>query len=173
MSTPDIDSRIDWPAALEEMRQRKDGAYAERNQAVALLAKLALRLGWRAGLRFHPEEDTAWEPDWRTIVFIDLPTGQVSWHFHDSERHLLEGLPLYPELWDGHDTPEKYRRVNAVPVGTPPVPVAWSGHFTLVEGPWAILRVRCSTFTDAWAMCNVLTAFMQAQPKGRANGAPR
>lgn len=96
----------------ETLEDAKNGAYAERNQCVALLARMALALGWRAGLGRHPDLDVDWEDDWRAILFIDLPTGQVSWHFHDSERHLLVGLPEYDWKWDGHDTPQKYKRVN-------------------------------------------------------------
>lgn len=99
---------------VDRLRERKDGAYLERNRCVALLARMAVGLGWRAGVREHPAEDTAWEPDWRTLVFIDLPTGQVSWHFHDSQKGLLGGLPRYHGAWDGHTTEEKYRRVAAV-----------------------------------------------------------
>ncbi len=100
----------------------KDTAYSERNQVVALLARIAHELGWGAGVGLHPAEDAAWEADWRTILFIDLPTGQVSWHFHDSECHLLEGLPPYPAAWDGHSTPEKYERVARLRRGERPAP---------------------------------------------------
>lgn len=108
--------RSKWLAAAKDavgLFTAKDAAYAERNQCVALLARMALAVGWRAGVAQHPAEDTAWEDDWRTIVFIDLPTGQVSWHFHDSELHLLAGLPKYPGKWDSHTTAQKYERVNA------------------------------------------------------------
>lgn len=98
------------------LRAQKNGAYGERNKCVALLARMALRLGWDAGIREHPSDDTSWEQDWRTIVMIDLPSGQASWHFHDSEKHLLAGLPRYLGGWDGHTTDEKYRRVaDALP----------------------------------------------------------
>lgn len=89
-----------------------DIAYAERNKCVALIARMALAMGLRVGTKQHAVEDAAWEDDWRTIVFIDLPTGQISWHFHDSEKELLKGLPEYPGTWDGHDTPTKYERVR-------------------------------------------------------------
>lgn len=106
-------------SSLEGLRAQKDGAYRERNQLVALLARMALELGWMVGVGRHPDSDTTWDSDWRTIVFIDLPTGQASWHFHDSERHLLEGLPPYPGKWDGHTTDEKYDRVrHALKCGT-------------------------------------------------------
>ncbi len=99
---------------VDVQRQAKNAAYAERNQCVALMARMAIALGWRdVGTGQHPEQDTAWEDDWRTILFIDLPSGQASWHFHDSERDLLAGLPEYPDGYDGHTTPEKYQRVRA------------------------------------------------------------
>lgn len=100
-------------AEVERLRTQKDGAYAERNQCVALIARMARAFGWTAGIRQHDPADAAWEADWRTIVMVDLPTGQVSWHFHDSECHLIASLPAYEKPWDGHDTAEKYRRVNA------------------------------------------------------------
>lgn len=47
-------------------------------------------------------------------VFIDLPTGQVSWHVHDSELALFDFLPTSDQrCWDGHSTDEKYERLLA------------------------------------------------------------
>lgn len=95
---------------LDLAQDRINAAYLERNQCVALLAKMALALGLNAGLGRH--EGVYWEDDWRTVVYIELESGQVSWHIHDSDRHLFDGLPTYLGTWDGHDTPEKYRRVG-------------------------------------------------------------
>lgn len=36
------------------------------------------------------------------MVYLELPTGQVSWH-----------LPAHGIGFDGHSTAEKYRRVDA------------------------------------------------------------
>jgi hypothetical protein len=94
-----------------KLRKEKDAAYRERNQLAAALARAAIAMGFRAGVGEHPESDKEWEPDWRTILFIDLPTGQLSWHFHDSEWPLLAGLPRYSGNYDGHSTTEKYRRL--------------------------------------------------------------
>lgn len=98
-------------ADLAEMTARKDGAYLERNRCVALIARMALASGWRAGIAHTAIE--GWSDDWHGCVYIDLPTGQVSWHYHDSQAHLFADLPDYTGAWDGHDTPEKYRRVDA------------------------------------------------------------
>lgn len=106
-------------ARCEALEAQKDGAYSERDQCVALIARMAHANGWRVGLARHVGDP--WDDDWRNIVFIDLPvSGQVSWHFHDSERALFAGLPEYPGTWDGHDTPEKYRRVNGGRALAPP-----------------------------------------------------
>jgi len=92
------------PNPVEDMRARKDAAYEERNRVVAALAKLfpsGLKRTWIEG----------WDPEWHGCVYVDLPTGQVSWHYHDSHAHLFEGLPAYGGEWDGHDTGEKYARL--------------------------------------------------------------
>lgn len=85
-----------------------DLAYQERNQVVAALARL-----FPSGVR-KTAIDGWWDPAWQNCVFIDLPTGQVSWHFHDREAHFFVGLPPYEKPWDGHTTPEKYERLAAL-----------------------------------------------------------
>jgi len=52
-------------------------------------------LGMHAGIRID-ENDPTWP-----VVYIELPTGQVSWH-----------LPQHVDIWDGHDTDIKYQRIN-------------------------------------------------------------
>lgn len=97
-------------AEVVGIRADKNGAYFERNQCATLIARMALMNGWRAGVTRTNIE--GWDPEWHGCVYIDLPTGQVSWHFHDSQAYLFDGLPDYAGTWDGHDTSEKYRRVN-------------------------------------------------------------
>jgi hypothetical protein len=97
----------------ERLTAQKDGAYAERDQCVALIAKMALALGWPVGLGRHDEADESWDRGWLNIIFVELPTGQCSWHVHDGEMHLFENLPKYDKTWDGHSTEEKYSRMAA------------------------------------------------------------
>lgn len=94
-------------AKLAEATTAKDAAYRERNQLVALLARL-----YPSGIAQTPIE--GWDPAWHGCVYIDLPTGQASWHFHTSEAHLFADLPPYAGSWDGHTTEEKYQRVAAL-----------------------------------------------------------
>jgi len=77
-------------------------AYLDRNLAVQVVAELALRLGFNAGIK---ERETAWP-----ILYVDLPTGQVSWHIPSAE---LNGyFPDYAGEWDGHGVEEKRVRLR-------------------------------------------------------------
>jgi hypothetical protein len=91
-----------------ELRARKDAAYLERNQVVAALSKM-----FRSGKKRTAIE--GWSEDWHGCVYIDLPTGQASWHYHDSQAYLFDHLPEYQGEWDGHSTEEKYARIAALP----------------------------------------------------------
>ncbi len=95
--------------AREEEKESKDNAYKERNMLVCALTKL-----FPAYLARHDENDESWEGDWMWIVYIDLPTGQVSWHIHDSERNLFNHLEVKENNWDGHNTERKYQRLLAL-----------------------------------------------------------
>lgn len=85
-------------------RAIKDGAYHERNILVAALARL-----FPSGLR--PTAIEGWNPEWHGCVYIDLPSGQISYHFHDREAPLFEGLPPYTKDWDGHDKDAVHQRL--------------------------------------------------------------
>lgn len=87
-----------------------DEVYAERNQVVALLANTLFSIGFSVGIR--KTEIEGWDPEWHNCVFIDLPTGQISWHYHDREASLFERLPPYEKPWDGHTTELKYLRMK-------------------------------------------------------------
>ena len=96
-------------AALDAEVVAKDGAYNERDQLVSALSKC-----FPSWLRRHPDDDAEWEDEWRWIVMVQLPTGQVSWHIHDTELPLFHHIGLDSVDWDGHDNEEKYRRIRAL-----------------------------------------------------------
>jgi hypothetical protein len=77
-----------------------DEAYYDRNLCVQAMLKMAQKLGFITGLKEDPE----WP-----ILYIDLPTGQVSWHIPKQE--ILTDFPEYNEKWDGHNLQEKRRRL--------------------------------------------------------------
>ncbi len=68
--------------------------YELRNMFVYQAVFIAKCAGIPAGIRIDPKE-----PEW-PVAFIELPTGQVSWHL---EQHV--------NVWDGHNVTEKYDRV--------------------------------------------------------------
>lgn len=78
----------------EKNEKSKNDAYHERDMLVCTLTKL-----FPAYLARHSEEEE-WEYDWRWIVYIDIPTGQVSWHIHDSERAMFDHLEVKENNWD-------------------------------------------------------------------------
>lgn len=79
--------------------------YSLRNDLVLTALATARSAGLAAGVRLDPTE-----PAW-PVVFIELPTGQVSWH-----------LPHHAQSWDGHTTEEKYDRIHALIAAYPPHP---------------------------------------------------
>lgn len=84
-----------------------DNVYTERNRLVAALSKL-----FPSHLMPHTGNEE-WNEEWNTVVCIHLPTGQVTWHVKTSEINLyFSHLTMTANHWDGHDTEEKYRRVD-------------------------------------------------------------
>jgi hypothetical protein len=89
------------------LSRAKDQAYLERNYVVAALAR-----AFPSGTRKTAID--GWSEDWHGCVYIDLPSGQVSYHYHDSQAFLFEGLPSYTKPWDGHDKNTVHYRLLAV-----------------------------------------------------------
>ena len=77
----------------------KEIAYVERDACIGLLVQFAVKSGLSAG--------TA--PG--NMVIVDLPSGQVSWEYNESESHLFSGLPAYENKIEAMPLEEKYRRV--------------------------------------------------------------
>jgi hypothetical protein len=86
----------------DNFQSEPDEAYVDRNLGVQVLALLAMRQGYRIGIRNR-------EDDW-PILYVDLPTGQVSWHIPKDE--IVAFFPDYPGEWDSHDLKEKRDRLR-------------------------------------------------------------
>lgn len=78
---------------------RLERAYTERAYAAVGMAKMALLAGYKAGIGKDSNEN--WDNEWRTVLYVDTPGGQVSWHIAPKDLHLLKDLPKYEEEWDG------------------------------------------------------------------------
>lgn len=94
--------------AIRGLKEGKDDAYKERNQLVAALTKV-----FPSGTAKTAIE--GWSEDWHGCVYVDLPTGQCSWHYHDSHAYMFSKLPAYTQAWDGHTTDQKYERLRQLP----------------------------------------------------------
>lgn len=94
---------------VEKLQASKDQGYRERNMIVSVLSKF-----YPAFLGRHEETDTTWHKEWFNIIYIMLPTGQVSWHLHDSDLPLFAHLEYGNVIYDGHTTEEKYERLLAL-----------------------------------------------------------
>lgn len=93
--------------STREWQERVDSAYQERDRLVAALSKI-----FPAHLSRHDQDDPDWDREWMNIVCIHLPAGQVTWHIAAHELPQFNHLFLGASHWDGHDTPEKYRRLE-------------------------------------------------------------
>ena len=119
--------RDEWPADIRTRhgydapaRARADTVdlatvdlYAERAQCVIALARAAQAMGCCVGFRNDPDLDDGGPPAQRPVLFIELPTGQVSWHLTVANRLSAPDIGDYIGEWDRHDTAEKYRRLAA------------------------------------------------------------
>jgi hypothetical protein len=81
-----------------------DEIYEDRNLLAQLAAALAQMLGLASGVGTDPNE-----PDW-PVIYLDLPTGQVSWHIPQHE--LVAHLEPYLRDWDGHSSADKRDRIR-------------------------------------------------------------
>lgn len=79
--------------------------YSERAALVAFLAKI-----YPSVLAYNDPN----EPDW-PVLYVNTPEGQLSWHVHEDDMHLFNGIDIVrddPPTWDGHTTEEKYERLS-------------------------------------------------------------
>ncbi|MGW3860674.1 hypothetical protein ACWEDZ_04230 [Streptomyces sp. NPDC005047] len=77
--------------------------YTERAHLLAVLVALF------GGVLSHTDLDT---PGW-PVLYVEGPTGQLSWQIHPDDVWLFEKVPVvdnYP--WDRHSTRTKYRRLR-------------------------------------------------------------
>ena len=63
----------------------RESAYVERDSVIGLMVKFASAKGLKTGIKGN-------------VVIVDLPVGQVSWEFEESESHLFENLSEYTNI---------------------------------------------------------------------------
>jgi len=98
-------------AERDDYKKRKDQAYLERNHVVALLARHYDSFRTVTAIE-------GWDADWHNCIYIFLPTGQISYHFHKDHLYLFEDVRyIAPENlapsnnYDGHTKDDVHRRI--------------------------------------------------------------
>lgn len=111
-----VRTTVDPQAEVLALQKQRNDVYEERDRLVCALSKC-----FPSWLARHPDTDKAWDDDWRWIVFVELPNGQATWHIQDRELPWFSHLDRRTEnVWDGHTTEEKYRRLALLrPASTP------------------------------------------------------
>jgi hypothetical protein len=92
---------------IQNLIDSRSDVYFERAMLLSALSKV-----FSSHLDHH--KGKGWEDDYRTIVCIHFPTGQGTWHIHDTQVPFFNHLKYQvgETHWDGHTTQEKYERLN-------------------------------------------------------------
>jgi hypothetical protein len=105
-AVPARQEHLDAAKAIDDLSRAlvqiepNDTNYTVRYGLVLDALAAAHRAGYPAGIGWDGSDDPELD-GFRALVYITLPTGQVSWH-----------MPVYPHAFDGHTTPEKHARIN-------------------------------------------------------------
>lgn len=73
-----------------------DKAYTQRMIAVCIFAKTS---GFNYGI--GKDDNEKWDDEWRNVVYIDTPAGQISYHIAPQDFHIFADFPQYSGKWDG------------------------------------------------------------------------
>ncbi|OFZ21270.1 MAG: hypothetical protein A2X94_07390 [Bdellovibrionales bacterium GWB1_55_8] len=87
----------------------KESATIERDACVGLIGQLARSCGMKVGVAAD------------NLVVVELPSGQVSWQFSETEAHLFETLPPYEGDIQEIPIEETYSRVMNPGLGLSPI----------------------------------------------------
>lgn len=84
---------------LADQTEATNRAYSQRAIAAVAFAHTVLSYGGTAGVSKDNREDQP--DDWRVVLYVDTPAGQMSWHIAPADQPMLAGLPEYIRAWDG------------------------------------------------------------------------
>lgn len=83
--------RAEKDRLIEQMNQ----VYRERTACAAALARNVILNGGTAGVGYDKDSGNLF------VLYIDTPSGQVSYHVNVDNAWMLKGLPPYEGKWDG------------------------------------------------------------------------
>ena len=90
----------------DRLRKINVSTYFERDACIGLIARMALLNGIKVGTGKFTDGGQS-----QNRVVIDLPSGQVSWEYLESEAHLFESLPPYNGAIENQTESVTYTRV--------------------------------------------------------------
>lgn len=94
---------------IASVREKMDDLFHDRTQILAAFARYVRYVGGLDVWIALTEQFGVMQ------VFMELPTGQVSFQFNGVDSALFSGLPFgTSDRYDGHDTDTRWERVNAV-----------------------------------------------------------
>ena len=75
-----------------------DRCYTQRAIVIKLLVCLAARLGYDHG--WGIDDDDLCCPEWRNVMYVQLPEGQYSWHIAPADKELFSNIKQFGGKWD-------------------------------------------------------------------------
>lgn len=100
---------------LRQSIHHTNEVYASRDILLSLVLKMAMGLHLPCGITY----DRGTQEGWQTVVFLTLPSGQVSWHIPDERMYYFQDVPFVSPTsgeWDPstvYDETEKAIRMLA------------------------------------------------------------
>lgn len=97
---------------LARSYQYIDNLTEEQMILLSLTATLAMEAGYRTGVLSLDEQSSS--PDWRHVLVIDLPVGQISFPVPTGLLHHFRAIPLYVGHWNGYNSEpmQKHRMLS-------------------------------------------------------------
>lgn len=88
------------------------GSMYNLNWEKSLLVSMAAK-AHESLLSPHEKHEGGWDPQDGWLVYINLPTGQVSFHIDNEVKNLLAHnvKVVKHSVWDGHGLSEKWKRI--------------------------------------------------------------
>ena len=80
--------------------------FTQRDELLVVLSKM-----WPSHLMPKAEDDDA---DWKHVLCIYSPGGELYYHIADERLTMFSHLPVLASHFDGSDSPERTRRLNAI-----------------------------------------------------------
>lgn len=90
----------------ELLRSQRDNTSIENRNLVAVLSRV-----FPSVIAHHTPDESGVDNDWGYVVYMQLPTGQVSFHVGEDRSWFSHLIIANISPWDGHSSEEKWIRI--------------------------------------------------------------